>query len=109
LPWDVQAGKIRQHLRSIVAQIPSYSVYCQAFLANRRVAELVGLKKLEIWYGRKRRTVWHSKRPSDVSDTLELVLDNNPILQTLEVGGIVVRDLPIVAIAILGNLRILKL
>jgi hypothetical protein len=73
------------------------------------VTELVGLKKLEIWYGRKRRTVWHSNRPSDVSDTLELVLDNNPILQTLEVGGIVVRDLRIVAIARLGNLRVLKL
>jgi hypothetical protein len=37
------------------------------------------------------------------------VLDNDPILQTLEVGGIVVRDLRIVAIARLGNLRVLKL
>jgi hypothetical protein len=50
----------------------------------------------------------HPKRPSDVSDTLELLLDNNPTLQTLEVGDIVVRDLPIVATARVGNLRILK-
>jgi hypothetical protein len=79
------------------------------------VTELVGLKKLEIWRGRKIRTVWHPQGPSDVSDTLELelelvlVLDNNSNLQTLEVGGIVVRDLPIVANARLGNLRVLKL
>jgi hypothetical protein len=73
------------------------------------VTELVGLKKLEIWRGRKIRTVWHPQGRSDVSDTLELVLDNNSNLQTLEVGGIVVRDLPIVANARLGNLRVLKL
>jgi hypothetical protein len=37
------------------------------------------------------------------------VLDNNSNLQTLEVGGIVVRDLPIVANARRGNLRVLKI
>jgi hypothetical protein len=77
------------------------------------VTELVGLKKLEIWRGRKIRTVWHPQGPSDVSDTLELelelVLDNNSNLQTLEVGGIVIRDLPIVVNARRGNLRVLKL
>jgi hypothetical protein len=85
------------------------SVFFETFLANGRATELVQLKKLEIWYGRKRRTVWHPKKPSVVSSTLERVLCNNPNLQTLEVGGIIVQALPIAAIAKLENLKVLKL